>query len=462
MSGVGDTRDLIGKLDELKGKTLSGVPGNVAVHQPHTWVVSRPAEDEVAVSRKVGNITTGRVVGNKSGVGGSVGTGAGSQDEEIVTVKMDRVSNTDLGLDDQELPDVAGAHGDDSLGGIELGIAINDLKESWAGPVNKHGGAVDVPVEWSRAGNADYLVSVGGRGLGSLLHNGNQAGESLIDAGGTGADIWAGGRISSAGGVVAKDTLDVGRVGVGGACARNSTDPVVTSSDRIVGIDNNVVTLAHGDLKGGSSVRHNGNEIRSHDSEGVVVDAEEEVSIGGTVDKTHAVGVALIDSDGEALASGHTGRAGVGVGTVEQASIESRRTNILGSPGVLVSSNMEPVVQHERTEIDVVVGTGRTVDDDRAEDTIPGLETEVRVIPGRSILFSLPLVGRGIAGLQIIRNDTLRRRVCAAGQLTAVGHWVMDGTPSCSLVLSCLIPWKWIELPLVATLLVRCTTMDIG
>jgi hypothetical protein len=48
---VGDGgRNFALTLDKLKGKTLTGVPGDVAVHEPAAWVVALPGQNEVAVT----------------------------------------------------------------------------------------------------------------------------------------------------------------------------------------------------------------------------------------------------------------------------------------------------------------------------------------------------------------------------------------------------------------------------
>lgn len=49
-------------------------------------------------------------------------------------------------------------------------------------------------------------------------------------------------------------------------------------------------------------------------------------------------------------------------------------------------------------EIDIVVSSGGAIDSDTAEDTVPSLNVEVRVVPASTVLNSAPLVGVGVSG----------------------------------------------------------------
>lgn len=65
-----------------------------------------------------------------------------------------------------------------------------------------------------------------------------------------------------------------------------------------------------------------------------------------------------------------------------------------------------PVVEKDMTKIFVVVGSGRSVNEDPAKDAIPGLNGKVSVVPGRSVLQGLPAVCLSVAR----RDGTLRDR----------------------------------------------------
>lgn len=53
---------------------------------------------------------------------------------------------------------------------------------------------------------------------------------------------------------------------------------------------------------------------------------------------------------------------------------------------------MVPIRQEEVAKVHIVVARSRPIDDDAAEDAIPGLDIEVGMIPSCSILHRSPLV----------------------------------------------------------------------
>lgn len=57
------------------------------------------------------------------------------------------------------------------------------------------------------------------------------------------------------------------------------------------------------------------------------------------------------------------------------------------------------------TKVLIIVRSSRTVDDDTAEDTIPCLDGEVRVIPGAAVLSRSPLVRLGVTGSDWALSD---------------------------------------------------------
>ena len=61
---VGDkARYLIEVLNNLEGKTLAGVPCNVAVNQPRTRVVEPESDGQVPVARELRDVPTDGVLG---------------------------------------------------------------------------------------------------------------------------------------------------------------------------------------------------------------------------------------------------------------------------------------------------------------------------------------------------------------------------------------------------------------
>lgn len=59
---------------------------------------------------------------------------------------------------------------------------------------------------------------------------------------------------------------------------------------------------------------------------------------------------------------------------------------------------MVPIIQEEHTEVLIVVGRSRAVDDNASKDTLPRLESKVGMIPSRAVLQSSPSVRHSVFG----------------------------------------------------------------
>jgi hypothetical protein len=171
--------DVTRSLDELQGETAVNVPGNVAMHEPGTRVVSLETDDCVAsgetrTSRTLqhDSVTTGRVdeVEGADQVTGE-GTSAGAENRHIVAVNVQRMRGKELVLDDEVDPGV-GLVEDDRVADEAVGATISQRLESRLGVVDIDDGVVDVPLE-------DSAVVVGGnRGDGSSGDGGGRCLES--------------------------------------------------------------------------------------------------------------------------------------------------------------------------------------------------------------------------------------------------------------------------------------------
>jgi len=105
----------------------------------------------------------------------------------------------------------------------------------------------------------------------------------------------------------------------------------------------------------------------------VVVDADCEEGIDGCVDEAEAVGLPWLESGGPS----RSGRA-ENVHPVDQAVVHPRRAaGVLGGLVESVCGGVGPVLHDYGAGVDVVVCARRAVDDDGAEDAVPGLEGEV-------------------------------------------------------------------------------------
>ena len=103
---------------------------------------------------------------------------------------------------------------------------------------------------------------------------------------GVGGCIWCGERVT-----VVDDATDI--VGVFDilACRLwNGAHPEAVGNTGLIGGDDDIVSLAHADIKYSGFVRRDGNQVGGDNLHGVVVDHELEVGIDSCVDEAHAVG----------------------------------------------------------------------------------------------------------------------------------------------------------------------------
>jgi len=141
----------------------------------------------------------------------------------------------------------------------------------------------------------------------------------------------------------------------------------------LIGGDEDVVALTDAHVERGGIIRVDGHEISAYDLHLVVVDADDEETVDGCVDETEAVGFACFEGRGPAGAGG-----AVGVHAVYEAVVHGwGAAGVLGGLIERVCGLVGPVLHDYRADVDVVVCRGGTVDDDGAEDAVPGLEGEV-------------------------------------------------------------------------------------
>lgn len=395
---VSDGSNLAVALDKLHRETLGRVPANVAVHEPGARVISLPSHDEVSRGGKHSGIATGRVA-SVEGDGAGVGSGALCEDEEVVAVEMNGVGDGEGGLDDKVDPLVGLVELDDGVVVLPGGVAVDDGLKGRVGPVDEHGGAVEVPLEEAGGvladGGALELIPVGA--VDSLGDVGGDVVRLVVA--GVGVGVGAGGGGGDGAGV-GDDTLDVVcAVVVGAGGLGNGADPEVVGDVGLVGSDDDVVALAHADVEDGGVVGGDGNQVGSDDLHGVVVNHELPVGVDGGVDQSQTVRGAGGPGDVVAVAGLSGGVVvAVDVGTVNETVVKGWRAGGLGSGVELVDGLVIPVVEEHHAEVLVVVGSGGAVDDDAAKDTLPRLKGEVGVVPGRTILQSSPGVGDGVIG----------------------------------------------------------------
>jgi len=134
-----------------------------------------------------------------------------------------------------------------------------------------------------------------------------------------------------------------------------------------------VVALADAHVERGGIIRRYGHEVCGYDLHDVVVDADCEERIDGCVDEAEAVSLPWLESGGPSLAGGAED-----VHAVDEAVVHLRRLpGVLGGLVQSVCGGVGPVLHDYGAGVDVVVGGAGAVDDDGAEDAVPGLEGEV-------------------------------------------------------------------------------------
>lgn len=83
--------DLAPALHELHAQSLRCVEGDVAVHDPHTWVICRECNEEVTVGGEGSGITTQGVLERQAASAAIPSSGTRANNIEIVAVEMDRM-----------------------------------------------------------------------------------------------------------------------------------------------------------------------------------------------------------------------------------------------------------------------------------------------------------------------------------------------------------------------------------
>lgn len=398
--------------------------------EPCTRVVKLEGDGEVAVTRESSDVTTRRVNHVQGGGVAVPHSSILAEDEEVVAVQVDGVPDTEAGVVLNDKDDELGSsdtgstlHNDDVVVGREVRLAVHHSGEGRVLPVNLQTAAVEGPLEpVAASGKVQALGSdfVDGADIHSQVRNEIRYG--LVSTGLSLGDGAGGGGVGSAGAIVANDTGDtigVGVVAAGGVplCAQ----PVVARVS--VGLDNDIVTLAHANSDGIGGVGGESNKIVTNDGEVVAVNGELEVAIGSGVDNSDAVLLASLENSlplgsvAQAVGVGG-GRAVVGVGAVDETALHSRRATVLGRVPEFKGLGVAPVIEEHHAEIDIVVSSGRAVQDQAAESTLCVLQGEVAVVPGRAVLGDSEVVGLGGTRGDGALSDTWHTIVLTAVELS--------------------------------------------
>jgi len=346
----------------------------MAVHHPCARVVCLESKRQPAVGRKHSSVPTGGVVVVEVvDVTVLPSLLTGSEDVEVVAVQVNRVGNLDVvrvsrnGANDPVDPFTLGGELDDAGAiGEAVHLVVLYVVKGRLLPVGVQRCTVDVPVE-----------SQGTIGSAGLVEPGVEGSHVVSDLTGwdvrvpvrseallVGAALGVLATLADRGlGLVALVREDGQNVAVHGVVTATglvldlSAEPVATSG--LVSVDDHIVALTDTEEDPVGGVRNNGNKVGGDDLHLVTVQRDHEVVVDGHVDETDTVLLVLLQ----------------------------------GGPLVLAS-------------IDIVVGSGGTLNNDRTNETIAVLAREVRVVPRSTVLSSLESVGLLLARCDRALGDT--------------------------------------------------------
>ena len=250
--------NLVSPLQKLEAQTRRNVERDVAMHQPSTGVVALERENEIPTSRQRRGIPADRIVlFQPRDVAAPLRVLPRVQDVEVMTVEMDgmgkRRSTVDL-LNDPVLPLIDFTNRVDVIRHRDGEVVLNDILQSRLLEVDDHGAGIDDPLYQVALSSRDLKAKF--EALGLLLRYFSR--DIRDDIGFIVAALWQSdaGRVSGTGGgtFVGQDAASICRTEVWAvALAPTVTDAEPIVSRGLVGVDNDVVTLACGLLAGPSS-----------------------------------------------------------------------------------------------------------------------------------------------------------------------------------------------------------------
>ena len=130
--------------------------------------------------------------------------------------------------------------------------------------------------------------------------------------------------------------------------------------------------------------------------------------LDGTVQKLEEILLARNEFSGNSIASAGdvTLCQRIDVHTVDQTAVHGTNTSDLSIVVHVVDRDVRPIVDDEVTSIHIKVGRFGTINVHGTEETFVRLESQVTVVPGKSIALSNPLVGHCLSGSQSALSNT--------------------------------------------------------
>jgi len=269
-------------LEELHTETTGDVEWNVAMHQPGTGVVSWEADDEISTS--VGSVCiTADWVGEVESCS-STASSTISNDPEIVAVKMDRMWQWGVVLDEPECPSSTG-DGETIVIGWESVCSVENVAQRWCQPRNVNSLAVNLP-EDACLGVKSKIKSSWSNAW--RWNCGADVGNDLRLLNATSGEVECGGGwVTGSGACICEDGtlgISVGGLGVGTIALSTTSscaEPVVASW--LVSVDDNFISLSDGNDERVGGVRLNWHEVGGNNCEWMAIEGDVDVLVDASV-----------------------------------------------------------------------------------------------------------------------------------------------------------------------------------
>ncbi len=246
------------------------MPADMAMHQPGPRVIGLEPDHKIPGGRQHGHVSPRGIRQRETNRRVGVGSRALSQDVEIMAMEMDRVGYGLRGGNDEVDHLVCCIEFDNVGGGGEVCAAFEDLEESWVIPFDGERGCRHIPLEQVvRFSNCDCFSILDDVASGIKCKVGDEISHVFIIAA-VGISVSRRIRLGSVSRIVFHYASDVvGVVVVAAGNLGDGSDPVISSC--LVGIDDNIVALAHADAEDSGVVGNNWDKINCHDGEAVAI-----------------------------------------------------------------------------------------------------------------------------------------------------------------------------------------------
>jgi len=414
--------DLVGLLEDVDIETLRDVPSNVAVEGPRARVIKINLNGKICRSSDIArgtlsgreelHITADRVVGLSDRAVPSSETLR--EDVEAVTVHMHRVDTKGPVVIDDKLDALRVAGVVNVPLGWEGGVAKSGLEERRVVVVTTEGRVVHEPDEVGAVGtelHVDVLDNLRGRGSLTVERLGDI--ERVV---GAGQDLGARDSAVGGGDSVSVRTLIVNtgksdRRDTVGERATDTWRPESEIGAHPVGralstdtLNDNIGTLTDTKSDDVGGVGNNGDEIVGNDSELMSIDRELLYTLSGGVDEAEEMLLARLELELGETSVGSAGSGGVGARVVILA-LDQVVVGEWWRVGACVHGLVDedlvvgviPIAEDDRTHVNVVRLSLRTVDNNGTKSTTRVLSRVMGVVPGGAVELSLEAVGEGLA-----------------------------------------------------------------